>query len=363
MFDFIPINSYIPIYFNFILFVVLFSFLHFQQLEMDDPRNIMFLRAGGVALFVSLLLYIGFRPLNGIFVDMTTYAYMFNRWKEGKPTIANGDTGFFLFLEFCAKNLDIVFFFFLSALVYVGCIAIASIKFFGRYWYYSFIMIVSAFTFWAYGTNVIRCGMASSIFLLAVSFHRKKFIMIALLILSLSFHKSMTLPIFAFALANFYSNPRYFLGFWFLSIAMSIAFGGFWELFFAGLGFGDDRTSYLTNHDNAAEFSRTGFRWDFLLYSGTAVFSGWYFIFKKNFNDKFYHQIYCTFLLANAFWILVIRANFSDRFAYLSWFLLGFVIIYPLLKERMLARQNLVIGSILVSFYLFTYFFLYILAK
>lgn len=363
MFDFVPIQSYVPVYYNFVLFIVLFTVMHCQQVSLDDPRNIMYIRSAGVVVFVLLLCYIGFRPINGIFVDMTTYAYTFNRFAEGKPTTVNEDVGFFIFLEFCAKNLDIIFFFFACAFIYIASVAFASIKLFGRYWFYSFLMIVSTFTFWAYGTNGIRNGMATSIFLLGIAFYDKKFIMIPILLLSLSFHKTLTLPIFAFALTYINSNPRYYLIFWFLSIAMSVALGGFWENFFAGLGFGDDRTSYLTSQANAAEFSRTGFRWDFLLYSATAVFSGWYFIFKKNFQDVFFNQLFCTYLLANGFWVLVIRANFSNRFAYLSWFMLGLVIIYPLLKQKMLERQNVVIGSILLSFYLFTYVFNFILTK
>lgn len=33
------------------------------------------------------------------------------------------------------------------------------------------------------------------------------------------------------------------------------------------------------------------------------------------------------------FWVLVIRANFSDRFAYLSWFMYALVMMYPLLES------------------------------
>ena len=39
-------------------------------------------------------------------------------------------------------------------------------------------------------------------------------------------------------------------------------------------------------------------------------------------------------MYANAFWIMVIRAEFSNRFAYLSWFLYPIVLAYPLLKLK-----------------------------
>src|SRR5690606_39264861 len=85
---------------------------------------------------------------------------------------------------------------------------------------------------------------------------------------------------------------------------------------------------------------KTGFRWDFLLYSGLGTFAGWYFIVKRKYEDQFYQWLFHAFLFANAVWILVIRANFSNRFAYLSWFMLGIVIIYPMLKMKFFHDQN-----------------------
>ncbi|MBA4135207.1 MAG: hypothetical protein C0525_10825, partial [Flavobacterium sp.] len=103
------------------------------------------------------------------------------------------------------------------------------------------------------------------------------------------------------------------------------------------------------------EFSAVGFRWDFLLYSISGVFTGLYFIFKKEFEDEFYKRLINLYLMTNAFWILVIRANFSNRFAYLSWFLLGVVIIYPFLKRVFFKEQHQIIGKIILAYFLFTY--------
>jgi hypothetical protein len=85
------------------------------------------------------------------------------------------------------------------------------------------------------------------------------------------------------------------------------------------------------------------------------VVSGWYFIFKKGLEDKFYNIFYSTFLMANAFWILIIRANYSDRFSYLSWFMLGSVIIYPICVETLVRNQNRLASGIMFSYFAFTY--------
>jgi hypothetical protein len=175
----------------------------------------------------------------------------------------------------------------------------------------------------------------------------------------------MLLPTFAFILVQFYNKPKTYLVFWLLCIPLSLAAGGFWESFFASLGFQDERLSYLTDGNiNDDEFAYTGFRWDFLLYSATGVFAGWYYIVKRDFSDPIYFKLFNIYLFANGFWILVIRANFSNRFAYLSWFMLALVIVYPLLKKEILEEdQNRKLGWILLVYFGFTFFMNVVLGK
>ncbi|MBN1184997.1 MAG: hypothetical protein JXB49_22115, partial [Bacteroidales bacterium] len=73
------------------------------------------------------------------------------------------------------------------------------------------------------------------------------------------------------------------------------------------------------------------------------------------FTDKLYVQIFNIYVAANAFWILVIRAAFSNRFAYLSWFLMGIVVFYPFFKRRFFRYQQLVLLGSAIAYYLFTY--------
>jgi surface polysaccharide O-acyltransferase-like enzyme len=68
-------------------------------------------------------------------------------------------------------------------------------------------------------------------------------------------------------------------------------------------------------------------------------------------------------VFANAFWILVIRANFSNRFAYLSWFMMALVIIYPLLKKEMIKNQYKVLAKVMLIYFAFTFLMNVILAK
>jgi hypothetical protein len=63
-----------------------------------------------------------------------------------------------------------------------------------------------------------------------------------------------------------------------------------------------------------------------------------------------------TYLLANSLWILLIEANFSNRFAYLSWFMMPWVLLYPFVPGKIVGRpRTRLIAGILCAQYLFTY--------
>lgn len=72
-----------------------------------------------------------------------------------------------------------------------------------------------------------------------------------------------------------------------------------------------------------------GFRWDFLIYSALPIVTSCYFLFREEYRDVMYTWLLNIYIAANAFWILCMYAAFSNRFAQLSWFLMGFVFIYP----------------------------------
>src|SRR5690606_14127700 len=138
-----------------------------------------------------------------------------------------------------------------------------------------------SFSFYAYGVNGIRNGIATSLVLWGLCYHNNKIKMAVFFILAILVHKTSLLPIMAFLITFFINKPKIYLIFWFLAIPLSLALGSFWENLFASLGFADDRLgAYITSADETS----TSFRFDFLFYSSFAVFAGWYFIFKKQFK-------------------------------------------------------------------------------
>jgi hypothetical protein len=363
MIDFIPVASYASLYYYILLIVVLLAFFHSQVLQIDDRANVSFMRGTGNLLLIFVLFYIGLRPINGVFYDMMTYNRRYENFQRYGALMMDKPTDYFfdLFTLVCSKIMTVEMYFFTCALLYIVPLWSASKKWFGNYSFYGFLTLVISFSFWNFGTNGIRNGIATSLFLLAIS-QEKRVLQIILILIAINFHKSIALAAFGFVLANIYNKPKYYLLFWLLCIPLSLTFGTIFQTLFSGF-MEDDRASYLTDEVSSESFSNIGFRWDFLLYSASAVYAGWFYIFKRKFQDKFYNVLYCTYLFANAFWILVIQANFSNRFAYLSWFMMAVVIFYPLLKKQFLRKQYRLLGFIFVGYFAFTFLMNVILIK
>ncbi|MCT4588195.1 MAG: EpsG family protein [Carboxylicivirga sp.] len=359
---FIPLPYYTEIYINILLLTFLYVVYHTSTNTGFEFKVRLLNRSAVMLLLVFVIFYMGLRPISGYyFGDMATYARKYEYLLSGGE-LTGRDYGFNIFIKTCTHLMSVEWFFLLCSALYIIPIYIAVKRWHNDYAFLALIACIGSFSFWSYGTNGIRAGLASSFFICAISYRKVLPVMIPLLLISVSFHKSMMLPFVAFVLTFIHNKPKSYLIAWFAAIGLSLLMGGFWENLFASLGFGDERmTAYMTSNEFAHQFSSTGFRWDFLLYSSVAVIVGYLYIVKYNFKDKFYFQLYGTYVICNAFWILVIRAAFSNRFAYLSWFLMALVIVYPLLKHRMFHNQYSKIGYVLFVYFSFSYVMYHIL--
>lgn len=355
MFDWIPLPYYSDIYFHVLLFIVLVVLLNSQFFTIWDKKNLTILSIIGGFILLFILFYMGTRPISGrYFGDMATYNHLYLNYQRGYALNVEKDYLFQSFMKFCSQFFNSRQFFFICSVLYIIPHYLISKKWFKEYWFYAFLMMVGSFSFWAYGTNGIRNGIATAFFLMAISRNQKVF-QILWLILSVNFHAAMYLPAIGWVITWFYNKPKGFFYFWLLSIPLSLALPGVWENFFASF-VEDERSAYLTAGEYDQAITKTGFRWDFLLYSSLGVGAAAYYFFRKKMEDPHYYRLLNTFLFANAFWVLVIRANFSNRFAYLSWFLMALVIIYPWIKYDFEKDQIKKLGIIAVIYYGFTYF-------
>jgi hypothetical protein len=303
----------------------------------------------------------GQRPIYAIFGDTVNYYVAYRDYAFGKEIGKVGDYGWHVFMKFMASISSIHTFFTIVCIIYIYPMYRISKHFFGNYWYYSFMLFIISFSFWTYGVNGMRNGASLSLFLWGITYRHNKIVMGVLFLIATMFHKTALLPIMAYFLTFYFNNPKFYFKAWLACIPLSLVLGSVFVVIFSSLGFGgDDRLSgYLTTQADSGTFSQTGFRWDFLFHSAFAVFAGWYFVFKRKFEDQMYFRLLNTYLICNGFWILVINANYSNRFAYLSWFMMAIIIIYPMLKQNFFKHQHFMIGKIMLVYFLFTYLMYY----
>lgn len=365
MIDFIPLSEYTHYFDLTVMYLVLIAFwqCHVGSVLKKDVATLN--AVWGILFTTLLILYMGLRPVSIEFGDTVNYAHGFYETaRSSKPFVWEWD-GEWLFrnmMNWFAKNSDIHTFFLLCATVYVGSLWWAMQRIFKSYYYIPFLVVLSMFTFWTYGVNGIRNGMGASVFILAMTFVNRIPIMLGLCLLAVGFHKSVLLMIAAGTLTWFIKNSYVYMAAWVASIGVSYAVGGRIQSYLAGLDLmsGDDRfAGYLTGSNMQGELIQMSmtFRWDFLLYSAMGVAVGYYFIFKRNFKDEYYHWIFNTFLVTNAFWVLIIRAAYSNRFAQISWFIMPVVLIYPFIKERFWVNHEKMLGFALLAFYAFAFYF------
>lgn len=322
-----------------IILSVLYSSLNRNKgyTEIKNGNNISVLLA--ILLCIIYAMWIGERPVGAsIFGDTINYARTYSLMEQGEYNISPDAKEIFWvsFMEWCSGFMDVSGFFTIVSIGYFGFTLWACKRFCSNNPLICLLFIMGAFSFYSYGVNGIRNGLACAITLVSISYliGNKRDIVIGCILafIAVNIHRTTFLPLGMAILSIFIiKNFKRALAFWCFSIVISLIAGNLIEEFFMGLGF-DDRMSYLVSSGDDDIFVDKKFRWDFLLYSCMPILLGYYIVIKRQIQDRTFNILLNTYTLANAFWVMVIRAAYSNRFAYLSWFMYPLVLAYPLLK-------------------------------
>lgn len=230
-----------------------------------------------------------------------------------------------------------------------------------RKWLWENIMMALLFhlcslSFLVYGVNTARQGFACSMLLVAFTLWIKdnyRIIPFVLFLLAFGTHRSTVLPIGAF-LASVYlvKKPSLALIIWLVSGVVSLAFGNIFLGYMGEMNFDERVAGYTSSVEHT--IYNVGFRWDFLLYGATPIFYFWYVVIKRKIVDKEYQILAITYILTNAVWIQMIRMPYTDRVAYLSWFMMPMLLAYPSVRIPLWKDQDRKAGFILLLQLLFT---------
>lgn len=328
---------------------------------------------GFAVLLAFLVIYfLGLRPLYSDFVDMNNYAHVYKNFADSYIYTLPSFSAEWLWNDvmvfFRHNGFTVYEFFLFIEFVYVIGMLLSAVFLTRNNLWMCMLFMYTSFSFTSFAENGIRNGMSCSLMITAIALvcHEEKpkqFVAYFLMFLAMGIHRSSMLPIAATVASLFYiKDTKTAIRFWILSLGISIVAGPLAEKFFASLGFDDRMTDYTQVDESAKEavFSKTGFRLDFFLYSIFPVIMIWYITVLRKFNDKTYNVIANVYLLCNAFWLMVIRAAYSNRFAYLSWFIYPLVIAYPLLRMNLWKDQDRRTALILFAYSGFQFFMFFI---
>src|SRR5690606_2722879 len=140
-------------------------------------------------------------------------------------------------------------------------------------------------------------------FIYGISIIRQPLNLTIWLVIAIGFHKSMLLPVAVFVLTTFIKNTTLLIRVWLLAIPVAFFFGNSIETAISGIfdviGLSDKRTENLFVDELDGQAVSRAFRLDFIIYSGVAVFLGYYYIINKKYIDVLYIRIFNTYLIAN----------------------------------------------------------------
>lgn len=354
--DYLDLSLYWPLYKLVIsIFIFVSALVCFSKSDALYNYNFMLKCLAWFYIFFTIIV-LGFRPPNGhLFGDSSNYYMFFLQMQNGEYTVVS-DFAFNYLMLFFSKvsppgEIGLFFAFVLSC--YIFCTLWAMLRFFKERWLFPFCFLVFSGFFISYGVNGIRSGLAASVFILGISFKSyKKWFLLAL---SFLIHSSMLLPIMGCLFFSRVKNLNYYFLAWFVCLLLSVSAPGvgFW---LGTLDIFDDKLSMYTK---LSDNDGNRFRFDFVLYSLIPLIIAFFINRYGRFYDEKFSEILAVYITANAFWLLIIRVGFSNRFVYLSWFLYGLVLIYPFVFRRFISKQNRYVSVLLMTLFLFNLLVIY----
>lgn len=316
-------------------------------------RNLPYPISSYWAMLLSVVMVglLSFHPIT-LYDDKYNYLHTFlNITEERIETMRDIGWGYYTYLvKILFADSDV--YFVITAMVYVGGTYIYAMRSIPKQYLFLFLLVsFASLGFWGYGVNTLRAGFALSLLLLAISYRQYVIPFCLLAGAAVLCHKSVVVPLVCFALTRFNDNTKMYISIWGMALILSLLDLKFIQHYLQVLLMDDIQSiKYLTKK---MEY-QAGFRTDFVIYSFIPIVVGYYYVVKQRYRSVLYIRILHTYLLTNAVWLLVIRMNFTDRVAYLSWFLIPTILLFPILTVKLPINQRKVYLYTMSGVVLFT---------
>ena len=353
-------------YFIFWLMVTILTINKYIQLNNLSGYRVLYQQDNDTPLVLFSIFYIifwGFRPIAPVFGDTVSYSVsyenMFNSGMIEGSGASESDWLFTNIMFICSQVINVNMFFTIVLFFYVVMMYRGCKKMDERHGMTLMLFCIGAYSFYTFSVNGIRNGVACSFVIMAIAGVCKgeRIWPIVFSFIAIGCHKSAALPLACMYFTYFVKNPYFMYVVWLGAIAISLIFGELIDNLLTLISF-DERLSegLLEDEADGLELNHS-FRWDFLLYGSMPILLGAYTLFIRKVYNNTYLILLGTYIYANAFWVLAIRAIFSNRIAYLSWFIYPIVLAYPLLNLPIFKNnQSKISALILLIHFLFTTF-------
>ena len=285
-------------------------------------------------LLLVVVLFVGTRPQSSAFGDMGTYNAMYNV-QAGAPFYLDKNAENLiwdnLFNWMSSVGIPFWMWLLLVAAAYFGLMFWACKRLYGKDVLLAFVTYLGAFSTFSYGTNGMKAGVAASLFLVAMAYRDKLWMSVPIALLTYGFHHSMAMVIAAYFLVLMVKNPKYYFWGWGACVIVAALHITAFQTFFAG--FTDEHGAEYLLSKGGSDYI-IGFRPDFILYSAVPVWLGYMAVYKFGFRSVTYSFLLRLYIMANSLWMLCMYADFSNRIAYLSWFMYPIVLLYPFISRE-----------------------------
>lgn len=217
-----------------------------------------------------------------------------------------------------------------------------------------FFCFVSLFFFKSMGNNIIRTGMAMSIFLCGYILPNK-YLKYLFFVIAITIHSSFVIPILAYMGSYFLRNAKFsiivFVASTILSLVKIPIYDVLLKIPVINRLFVDKISAYSAVNVDSYNI---GFRLDFFVFNLFFAIVGYYgynYYNKKN-ENFFYQRTYNIYMIMSGIFFLMFNSGFSDRYGLFSWALIP-ILIAPFFDNFKVKNTFINKGTILlVSFIL-----------
>lgn len=308
-----------------------------------------------VIFSIFFIIFYGYRPVAGAYLgdvnffgDTRIYANIYNNLQQTGVLTAEqigSDWIFSYLMYYCTFFLDVNGFFTLVLLIYIALMFWSCNLLDARHGATLMLFCFGAFSFYGYAINGIRNGAACSLVIIAMAAvcRGSRIWPVILSFIAIGIHKSTALPLLCMFFTFFVRNPKLMYLVWGGSVVLSMFLGESISNIISLISYDErlaDNLSAESIGDEGEILAQTGFRWDFLIYGAMPILIGWYTLFVRKVYNHTYLVLLGTYIYANTFWVLVNRSYFSNRFAYLSWFIYPIVLAYPLFNLPVFEKNH-----------------------